>query len=78
MNWGKRLLLFLFVCLFAFLKVTAWIADKQSPGQAACEGAKWGRKWAGWRIKENIRKYNPCGLFSNLVVADAGDKCIWF
>lgn len=39
---------------------------------------RWHRHWAGWQIKENIRKYNPCCLFSSLIVADAGDKCIWF
>lgn len=39
---------------------------------------KWGRNLAFWQIKKNIRKYNPCCLLSNLIVADAGDKCIWF
>ena len=33
---------------------------------------------AGWRVRGNIRKYNPWCLFSNLIVADAGDRCIWF
>lgn len=48
------------------------------PGTTSLGGVKWGRNLAFWQIKKNIRKYNPCCLLSSLIVADAGDKCIWF
>ena len=56
-------------------KARAWAADTQGPRQPAWEerGTR-----VGWWRKENIRKDNPCCLLSNLIVAGAGDKCIWF
>lgn len=26
-------------------------------------GVRRARTWAGWRLKENVRKYNPCCVF---------------